>query len=130
MTQSLVGGLATNDPQGSILGPVLFNLFINDLEEGIQCFLSKFSDDAKLLGMADTPECCAAIQKDLNRQRGTESWAERNILKFKQGKCRVLHLGRNNTMHQRQGLTMLSYFQYFDTRLQQGKKCKKQVFLV
>lgn len=70
-------------PQLSILRPILFNNFINDLNAGTKCTLSKCVDDTKLGEGADIPEDCADIQRDL---RSLEGWADRSLMKFNKDK--------------------------------------------
>ena len=83
-------------PQGLVLVLVLFSVFIDDLEDGIECALSKFADDTKLGGVVGMLEGRARIQSDLDK---LEAWTKRNLMRFNKDKCKVLHLGQSNPMN-------------------------------
>lgn len=80
-------------PQGSVLGPALFVIFINDLPSVVQSSCEMYADDTKVFGTVDTQSKWDQLQQDLNN---LVEWADRWQLRFNAGKCQVLHLGSKN----------------------------------
>jgi len=80
-------------PLGSVLEPVLFNIFVSDTNNAIECTLSKSANNTKLCGAVDILEGKDAIQRDLDR---IERWAHANLMRFNKSKCKVLHLSQGN----------------------------------
>ena len=77
-------------PQGSVLGPLLFVLFINDLPDGLKNEVRLFADDLKLIGRANDKYTILSDIKLL------EEWEDTWLLKFNPSKCKVLHIKQNS----------------------------------
>ena len=88
--------VTSNVPQGSILGTVLFSIFITNINSGIECTLSKFVHDTRLYGAVDKLEGWDAIWRDLY---SLEQWAQESLMRFNKFKCKVLHLGHDYLCH-------------------------------
>lgn len=80
-------------PQGSVLGPTLFLIYINDLEDGILNSLLKFADDTKLFGIIQSVADCASLQGDLN---ALSEWSDVWQMRFNAAKCKVIRFGTSS----------------------------------
>ena len=79
-------------PQGSVLGPLLFSLFVNDLPSIVRSPLVLFADDAKIYHLIQSDEDYQLLQQDLdNLYKWSKDWQ----LCFSVTKCKVLHIGYN-----------------------------------
>ena len=84
-------------PQGSVLGPLLFILFINDIDIGIISKISKFADDTKLCREINKWEDAEILRNDLQR---LYQWSLDWQMLFNTDKCSVLHMGKKNEKFQ------------------------------
>ena len=85
-------------PQGSVLGPALFLIFVADVTHIIQNFISLYADDSKLfsyiLDTDSTNHTQESLQEDINHLC---LWSDKMQMSFNVKKCHILHLGHRNT---------------------------------
>ena len=77
-------------PQGSILGPILFLIFINDLPDCVQSISTIFADDTKAYNTCDKSDI---LQEDI---KALQEWSKKWQLFFNCSKCKCIHFGKNN----------------------------------
>ena len=93
-TESPWAAVTSGVPQGSVLGPLLFLVYINDIDEGVSSLISKFADDTKIGRPISDKDDITKLQKDLDL---LGKWAEKWQMKFNADKCKVIHFGGDST---------------------------------
>ena len=78
-----------------MLGPLLFVIFIDDLDIGINSRVSKFADDTKIFNSVGNVKGKETLQSDLLK---LEDWCLKWQMEFNESKCKVLHFGNNNPL--------------------------------
>ncbi len=92
-------------PQGSVLGPVLFLIYINDLEGGVRNWILKFADDTKLFAKINSRKDAEELQGDLDK---IFQWSREWQMLFNVEKCKAMHIGKRNCEfgYQMNGITL------------------------
>jgi hypothetical protein len=83
-------------PQGSVLGPILFVCFINDMPDVVESFIYMYADDSKIFRKVNFIYEAESLQKDLD---SLQEWESKWQLRFNVDKCKVMHLGGNRNSH-------------------------------
>ena len=80
-------------PQGSVLGPLLFIIYINDLPGNVESNAQMFADDTKVFTHINSQDDVKRLQTDMDKLL---EWSRTWLLKFNATKCKVMHMGNSN----------------------------------
>src|SRR6266478_9149629 len=86
-------------PQGSVLGPLLFLIYINDLPAKVNSSIKLFADDTVIFRKIDSLHDCSILQDDLNE---IAKWCKQNGMRLNTEKCKVVNF---TLKHQQQNFT-------------------------
>ena len=86
-------GVTSSVPQGSVFGPLLFTIFINDLPENVKNQCKLYADDCKLIGLIRNEDDLEQVQRDKDK---LQEWAKTWKMSFNYDKCKVMHFGKKN----------------------------------
>lgn len=82
-------------PQGSVLGPLLFLIYINDLPNCVSCNIHLFADDCVIFRDISNPNDISLLQQDLT---AISEWCDTWLMNLNINKCKVLRISRSNTV--------------------------------
>ena len=100
-------------PQGSVLGPILFLLFINDISQGTSSKIRLFADDTIIYRPVRSTADAAALQKDIDI---LDRWSRDWMMEFHPDKCKVIHITRSQSPFK-------STYQIYNTQLEEVTSC-------
>ena len=78
-------------PQGSVLGPLLFVIYINDLPDGLTNCFKMYADDSKVIAEAVDLDQVSTLQEDIGK---IKEWCDKWSMCLNSNKCKVMHLGK------------------------------------
>ena len=102
-------------PQGSVLGPILFVIYINDLPDNLKSECYMFADDTKVFKDINDIEDNKILQNDIQE---LENWSDKWLLRFHPDKCKVLSA---HSWQTEDSIVQVYAMQHRATILQQGK---------
>ena len=85
-------GVQSGVPQGSVLGPLLFILYVNDIPDLILSNMRMFADDTKIYSVIRNFDDCLRLQKDLDQ---LSQWSRIWLLQFNVAKCKIMRIGNS-----------------------------------
>ena len=83
-------------PQGSVLGPLLFIIYINDMPDLIEHLCKLFADDSKVIAVIKDYQDSDRLQSDLDK---LVTWAQTWKMKFNHEKCKVMYFGKKKSQN-------------------------------